>query len=136
MCAAPDTASRDVTTMVGHFLGSEPAQGYADFRARLGLTVVTLARTADPGVADRILTQVAAEVIEVGDGYAAREVLKYDKGQRGARLSGVQERALSAVVQSSGLGRGAIPEELLADFLAAVRTGEAVTARALTVPPA
>lgn len=83
MCVAPGTTGRDVTAMIGHFRGSEPIPGYADFRARLGLTVVTLANPADPGVAGRLLTQVAAEAIEADDGYAAREVLKYVRGRAG-----------------------------------------------------
>jgi hypothetical protein len=134
MCAVPGTTGRNITAMVEHFLGSEPMPGYADFRARLGLTMVTLARVPAPGTVGRILTQVAAEVIETGDGYAAREVLKYTRGEGGARLSDAQEQALSAIVQSSGLGRGAIPEELLADFLAAMRAGEVATGRALAIP--
>ncbi|MER5646980.1 hypothetical protein [Streptosporangium sp. NPDC002524] len=125
MCAAPNSAGRDITAMVGHFLGSEPTPGYADFRARLGLTVVTLATTADPDAAGRILAHVATEVIEAGDGYAAREVLKHTRSENGMRLSDAQDQALSAVVQSSGLGRGAIPTHLMADLLAAVTTSQA-----------
>ena len=134
MCAAPDSAGRDITAMVGHFLGSEPTPGYADFRARLGLTVATLVSTADPGVAGRVLDHVATEVIEAGDGYAAREVLRHTRSEDGTRLSGAQDRALSAVVRSSGLGRGAIPTRLMADLLTAVTTSEAAAFRALTDP--
>ncbi|GAA4185781.1 hypothetical protein GCM10022252_16730 [Streptosporangium oxazolinicum] len=134
MCAAPNSAGRDITAMVGHFLGSEPTPGYADFRARLGLTVVTLATTADPDAAGRILVHVATEVIEAGDGYAAREVLKHTRGKDGIRLSDAQDRALSAVVQSSGLGRGAIPTHLMSDLLAAVTTSQAAAFQALADP--
>ncbi|WP_322760613.1 hypothetical protein [Frankia sp. Cr2] len=58
-----------------------------------------------------------------GDGYAAREVLSHE-GFR-TRLTRAEQQALSAAVQSSGLGRGAIPADLMADLLSAVTMNEA-----------
>lgn len=68
MCAAVNgpSASQDITTMIERFDEQEPMPGYAFFRARLGLTVATLATlasTADPDAADRVLAKVAEEVI-------------------------------------------------------------------------
>jgi hypothetical protein len=47
------------------------------------------------------------------------------------RLTGAEERALAAAVQSSGLGSGAIPAHLQADLLTAVEISEAATTRDL-----
>jgi hypothetical protein len=90
--------------MVGHFLEQEPVLGYAVFRARLGLTVVTLASNADSKVADRVLAHVAAEATEAGDGYAARDVLGYLSTLTGS--TNVQREALSRLVSRSGQRSG------------------------------
>jgi hypothetical protein len=70
--------------------------------------------------------------VAAGDGYVARDVLAHD-GCR-ARLADTQELALSAAMQSSGLGHGAMPAYLMADLLAAVKMSETATARNLTTP--
>ncbi len=95
MCTDADgtSASRDITTMVEQFVEQEPMPGYAVFRAQLGLTVTTLASATDPDAANRVLAQAAEEVIKAGDGYAARDVLRYRSTQAG--LTGVQGTALS-----------------------------------------
>lgn len=45
MCTDPDgtSARRDITAMIGRFVGQEPMPGYAVFGAQLRLTVTTLA---------------------------------------------------------------------------------------------
>jgi hypothetical protein len=112
MCVDPNSAtvSREITTMIEHFLGHKPTPGYAVFRARLGLTVVTITSAADPDTAERVLAQVAAEAIEAGDGYAARDVLGYRSTL--TNLTDEQREALSALVTGSGLGSGTLPEPL------------------------
>ncbi|MGQ0777793.1 MAG: hypothetical protein ACT4NY_25855 [Pseudonocardiales bacterium] len=112
MCTDPDEAStcRDITAMIRHFRGHEPVPGYAVFRVQLGLTVTTLATATDPDAANLVLTQVAAEAIEAGDGYAARDVLRYRSPLTGP--TDVQRDALSELVASSGLGSGTIPQPL------------------------
>ncbi|MEU8039368.1 hypothetical protein [Streptosporangium sp. NPDC049078] len=131
MCSAPNDASisRDVTAMVGHFLGREPVPGYAVFRARLGLTVATLADVADADAADRVLAQVVAETVEAGDGYAARDVLGYRSPRIG--LTDVRREALSELVTRSGLGSGILPEPLLDSLINSTRIAKEALAASI-----
>ena len=76
--------------------------------------MTTLASATDPDAADRVLARVAEEVIKAGDGYAARDVLRYRSTQAG--LTGVQGKELSGLLTSSGLGSGTLPEPLLGEF--------------------
>ncbi|MGH4002100.1 MAG: hypothetical protein ACRDTJ_32065, partial [Pseudonocardiaceae bacterium] len=69
------------------------------------------------------------EVVMSGDGYAAREVLAH--GEFRTWLGDADERALAAAVQSSGLGGGVMPEDLISTLLAAVEMREATTVRHL-----
>lgn len=112
MCADTDSrsASRDVTAMIERFVEQQPLPGYAAFRAQLGLTVTTLASATDSDAASRVLAQVADEVIESGDGYATREMLRYPGTQ--ASVTGGQRAALAALLDASGLGAGTLPEPL------------------------
>ncbi|SDI20092.1 hypothetical protein SAMN05421505_1389 [Sinosporangium album] len=110
MCADRSSASagRSVAAMVEQFLGSVPLPGFAVFRARLGLTVATLVSSTASGAADRVHARVAEEVVESGDGYAARDVLT-----GGHPLSATHRQALTGLVASAGLGTGELPEPLL-----------------------
>ncbi|MEO3854507.1 hypothetical protein [Acrocarpospora sp. B8E8] len=128
MCTDPDktSAARNITTMIEHFLGSEPVPGYAVFRARLGLTVVTLASDADPAAAAHVLARVAREAIEADDGYAARDVLGYRSVL--IRLANVQREALSALVTSSGLGAGSVSAPLLDSLISSTKVAEVAMA--------
>ncbi|MFD0479886.1 hypothetical protein ACFQ0B_75915 [Nonomuraea thailandensis] len=125
MCAEPDgkAASQDVAAMVGQFFGDEPRPGFVVFRTRLGLTVATL---ADTSASSRVLAQLAVEVIESGDGYAARELLRH-RSLDG--VSDAQREALTDLVAVSGLESGALPAPLLASLTHSVKiAGEALTA--------
>jgi hypothetical protein len=114
MCAdANRTSARsNVTTMIGQFFGQQPIPGYAVFRARLGLAVATLASHTHPAAAKRVLAQVAAEVVEAGDGYAARDVLRCPSPTLPTELTDKQRAALTSLLVSSGLGSGTLPEPL------------------------
>ncbi|GAA1770710.1 hypothetical protein GCM10009734_94260 [Nonomuraea bangladeshensis] len=94
--------------MVEKFLGSAQLPGYAVFRARLGLTVATLASSTDAEAAYRVHSQAVEEVIESGDGYASRDILT------GVHpLSRMHQQALTRLMASSGLGTGELPQRLL-----------------------
>ncbi len=115
-CAIPDdTSRRDITTMITRFVEHQPMPGYAFFRAQLGLTVTTLAASIDPEAASRVLAQVADEVIESGDGYAAREMLRHHDTQ--ALVTDGQHAALTNLLAASGLGTGTMPEPLRQSLL-------------------
>lgn len=111
MCADTDgTPTReDIATMIRYFVEQHPMPGYAAFRAQLGLTITTLTATTDAHTARRVHGQVADEAIQAGDGYAAREVLRYQDTQA-VRLNDDQEQALTRLLISSGLGAGTLSE--------------------------
>jgi hypothetical protein len=134
MCADPDrpAVSQDITAMVEHFVEQEPVPGYAVFRARLGLTVVTLASTTDSKAADRVLAQVVAEAIETGDGYAARDVLGYLSTLTG--LTKVPHEALSRLVTCSGLGVGTLPGPLLDSLISSAEVAKEALAASILRP--
>lgn len=110
MCADADSrsASRDVTAMIERFVEQQPMPGYAAFRAQLGLTVATLTSATDSDAASRVLAQVADEVIESGDGYAARDVLRHREIEAG--VTDGQHTALTNLLDASGLGAGTLPD--------------------------
>ncbi|MGH3800268.1 MAG: hypothetical protein ACRDTD_09080 [Pseudonocardiaceae bacterium] len=122
-------ADSAVAAMVEHYLGLEPVPELIVFRTRLGLTVLDLAGGVEQPSAAQVTTRLVGEAVAAGDGYAARDVLTHD-GCR-ARLTGAEKRALSAAMQSSGLGSDALPTHLTADLLTAVEISEAATARGL-----
>ncbi|MFI6100785.1 hypothetical protein ACIA8G_34995 [Lentzea sp. NPDC051213] len=121
MCADPDSPSRpcDVTAMITRFVEHQPMPGYAVFRAQLGLSVTTLAGAVDSETASQVLAQVADEVIESGDGYAAREVLRHNDPQ--AQATDEQRAALTNLLNDSGLGNGTMPEPLRQSLLDSAR---------------
>ncbi|GAA3251195.1 hypothetical protein [Nonomuraea helvata] len=130
MCADPDTAaSQYVRSMVELFLSAKPAPDFMVFRARLGLTVATIASSSHPHTADQVHAQVAAEVIESGNGYAARDVLTNPRPLAG--VSEAHRRALTGIVAASGLRAGTIPAPLLDTLTTSVKTAGEMLASAV-----
>ena len=132
MCADAEgpSARRTVAAMVGDFVGQEPGPGYVVYRTQLGLTVATLASAIDSDASARIFAQVTDEAIRVGDGYAARDVLRY-RGAQAAGLTTEQERALYDLVDSSGLGAGTLAEPLLSSLLSSAQAAAEALAASL-----
>ncbi|MET8139884.1 hypothetical protein ABZU32_06185 [Sphaerisporangium sp. NPDC005288] len=128
MCAEPDGAatSRDAAAMVEQFLGHELMPGYVVFRTRLGLTVATLADTTK--AANHVHAQLAAEVIESEDGYAARDMLKHRPLDG---ISDAHRQALTGLMASSGLGAGALPSPLLDSLTYSAKTASEALAAAV-----
>ncbi|GLW08734.1 hypothetical protein Misp01_38640 [Microtetraspora sp. NBRC 13810] len=128
MCAEPrgTAANQNNKEMIEHFLEHQPLPGYAVFRARLGLTVATLASNTDITAANHVHAQVTTEVIESGDGYAARDALTH---RPPGSMSDAHREALASLVTSSGLGAGKLPAPLLNTLTCSARTAtEALTA--------
>lgn len=114
MCTEPtDPAmARRLTTAVARFDARTPMAGYASYRARLGLTIATLASSVRPEQVAALLTRIADEAISSADGYAARDVL----GFRILPASGMGEDRLSQLDRlraDSGLGIGTLPQPAL-----------------------
>ncbi|MGR6913614.1 hypothetical protein ACU635_05115 [[Actinomadura] parvosata] len=132
MCADSSRAatSQDTAAMVEHFLKHKPIPGYVVFRARLGLTVAILASSADAHAAKRVHAQMATEVIEAGDGYAARDVLTHHSPHL-ADVLDAQRQALTGLVASSGLGAGELPALLLDTLTCSAKTACEVLSAAL-----
>ncbi|MEQ4717943.1 hypothetical protein [Nonomuraea sp. B19D2] len=130
MCADPDTAvSQYVRSMVELFLSAKPAPDFMVFRTRLGLTVATIASSSHPHTAEEVHAQVAAEVIESGNGYAARDVLTHPDPL--ARVSEAHRQALSSIVAASGLRAGTIPAPLLDTLTTSVKAAGEMLASAV-----
>ncbi|MFI9598105.1 hypothetical protein [Nonomuraea sp. NPDC052265] len=129
MCTEPSSTApdQDVTSMVVQFLADKPKPGYAVFRARLGLTVATLAADVDPGMASLVHDHAATEVLTSGDGYAARDILTNRHPLEG--VSGGRRQALARLVESAGLGSKRLPAPLLDSFTCSAKAAsEALTA--------
>ncbi|RJQ77836.1 hypothetical protein D5S17_14625 [Pseudonocardiaceae bacterium YIM PH 21723] len=115
LSAGPDAS---VDAMITRFHEHRPVVGYAFFRAQLGLSVAALADRVDQDAAARVLSQNISEAIESGDGYVAREVLRF--GETQSRATESQRSALSDLVARAGLGAGAIPGHLRQSLLESV----------------
>ncbi|WP_197672119.1 hypothetical protein [Alloactinosynnema sp. L-07] len=132
LCTESDSRSthQDAVAMIAHFVEHQPMAGYAVFRAQFGLTVTTLADAVDPETAGRLLAQVTDEVIESGDGYAAREVLRSSN----TPATGKQLAALVDLVTTSGLGTGTLPEPVQRSLLDSTETAAQVLRVTLRQP--
>ncbi|MFG2402561.1 hypothetical protein [Streptomyces lydicus] len=112
----------------------ERSAGLAVFLTRLGLSVIDLAGSREPGIAIRIATSLLEETIEVGDGYAARDVLTHFGGTE--YMTDQQAVRLQGIVEGCALGGGAIPEDLRMNLLTALKTSESVITRVLAATSA
>ncbi|GAA3252890.1 hypothetical protein [Nonomuraea helvata] len=125
-------ADREAALMIERYLAGSPEPGHAVFRARLGLAVVDLTTCAAPARVHPAYTRLVEDALDSADGYVAREVLAHD----GCRsfLDHVDEKALTSAAESAGLGIGSIPDQLMADLLAAVERSETAIERVLDTP--
>jgi hypothetical protein len=118
-----------VADMVAQYLDLEQAAGPHVSHVRLGLAVIDLAGALDPPAARRIARCLVRQVMAVGDGYAARAIITHALCR--AHVTDGEERALSVTVQAAGLDQGEVPDQLMADLMAAVGTSESAVARHL-----
>ncbi|MDH6110202.1 hypothetical protein P3T36_004866 [Kitasatospora sp. MAP12-15] len=94
------------------------------FHTRLMLSVVDAAgRSGHPGVRSHA-AELVDRVLEVGDGYAARDVLVHDGCA--VLMTARQRQALTEVVDACALDRQALPPELNGDLLASLDRAETV----------
>jgi hypothetical protein len=118
MCTEPtDTLmAHHLATAIERFAARSPMAGCTSYRARPGLTIyrarpgltiATLASTVRPELATQLLGQIADEVIDAADGYAAREALGFREPIEG--ITEHQHGNLSRLVAESGLGLGTLP---------------------------
>ncbi|WP_419707966.1 hypothetical protein [Promicromonospora sp. NFX87] len=103
LAAEPDDRADAAAVMIETFQRSAPAAHLAAYRARYGITVTRLAHTTGHQFAS-IARQAAAEAIAVGDGHAARELLRTVAGC----LSRKDIATLERKVTRAGLRGGAL----------------------------
>ncbi|MFC7219670.1 hypothetical protein ACFQLX_16085 [Streptomyces polyrhachis] len=121
----PRAAARAVL----HYLESVPEPGLIVFRTRLALTCRTLTATAHPDITDKLTHPLIREVLESGDGYAAREVLRHRAVRHHLKPS--ETARLIHTVRTAGLGPNAMPDELRRTLLEAARLSAGVVSRAV-----
>ncbi len=96
--------------MISAYRQLDPSAHPPVFQARLGLTVIdTAAATGYPGALG-LARKVIGDAVQVGDGYAAREILAHP-GCR-AILTRKQEHDLTGTFTASGLGQQPLPTDL------------------------
>ncbi|MEU9885339.1 hypothetical protein [Sphaerisporangium sp. NPDC051011] len=129
-CLAALTGNDNGNTarMVDNYLaiGGPPAQ--VVFRTRLGLAVLDL---TDDRFAPLLAHTIETDVRQSRDAYAAREILAHTGCA--SFIPASTSRALTRLVDSSGLGAGTIPSEILDQFTLAMTTAEASLSEALSV---
>jgi hypothetical protein len=86
-------------------------EGYAYYRARYGAAVTVIARARRHPSAPEIAARAATEAVELGDGYAAQEVLRHPAVTDA--VSGEVRDALDRIVESAGLSGNALTGRLL-----------------------
>ncbi|HEX8343330.1 MAG TPA: hypothetical protein VF657_01120 [Actinoplanes sp.] len=135
MCTRPGGANneRHLETALVHYRARGPMPGYASYRARLGLTIVTLSSHVRVDTAAALLRQVADEAIASLDGYAARDVLGSLEPTN--RITDRQHAQLTAIATESGLGQP-LPDPAKRQVVCATARAEAVLDAALKGAPA
>jgi hypothetical protein len=119
-----------LTAAVARYDGSNGTANYASYRARLGLTIATLANNISASTATALLTRVAENAISSADGYAARDVLGFRDPVEG--ITEAQRCNLRRLAAEAGLGIGTLPESLLQRLTATSDEAAAVLDAALT----
>jgi len=132
MCADGHQVSELAARLADGFTAAEPVPGYAVYRARLGLIIVTLAAGPGPAAATRTARTVAAEAIASADGNAAREILQHQHASRW--LPPTQLQSLRSILDAAGLAAGSIAEPFRSELLAAAAVAEGQLRAALRSP--
>lgn len=113
--ANPRTA-RHLATAMKRLTLPATATNYASYRARLGLTIATLASATRPDVATQLLNRTAQQAIDTGDGYAARDILGFQEPLHG--ITTEQYAELRRIATATGLGSGELPEAVIHEITA------------------
>ncbi|MGH3823562.1 MAG: hypothetical protein ACRDRA_12150, partial [Pseudonocardiaceae bacterium] len=119
---AGDDIEQDAAAMLDHalWLVEQAEPSTAVFRTRVGLTALDLTDRCDCAQVPRLRAALIAAAS--ADAYAAREALAHPVLR--PTMTTVQEQAMVALVEASGLGRGAIPQELLDNLMTSLALAE------------
>ncbi|WP_125618150.1 hypothetical protein [Actinomadura sp. WAC 06369] len=127
------TATSAKATKIEEYLALDAKPELVTFRTRVALTAIDLSGDAAYHGEDQMVHRVVDEALDLGDGYAAREILRHPRS--GKQLTETQAKLLSAVTTSAGLGSGHVPAQLLEVLIGAVEKSQHVTASALATLP-
>ncbi|MGW0557304.1 hypothetical protein ACWDZ6_24525 [Streptomyces sp. NPDC002926] len=120
--------------LVDTYLSHEASPGRTVFDIRLGLTALDAVASSQHPRARSLVEDLVRRTTEVGDGYAAREVLAHPLFIALATDRQVQD--CDDLVRTCGLEAGALQDELYRDLSAALDSSEVVITRSLTAATA
>ncbi|MEH1124852.1 hypothetical protein [Micromonospora sp. CPCC 206061] len=123
----------NVEMMVTRYRSLRPEPTLAVFRTRLGLAIIDAINKPDDPMTRNIARDLIREVLDYGDGYAARDVLSHHSSV--AVGTSDQAHGLSTVVEASGLGRP-LPELAIHRLETALATSKAVIVNSLSATAA
>jgi hypothetical protein len=126
MCGSRSAIADPDTLITQYYLLDRSAPGLAVFHTRLGLSFIDALGTVDNPNAYRVATQLISHATAAQDGYVARDLLAHSGCH--SLLTGIEERELTALVETCALDRGSIPVALLRDLTTALASAEAVMA--------
>ncbi|MGH3735015.1 MAG: hypothetical protein ACRDT6_05265 [Micromonosporaceae bacterium] len=129
LCAEPNNSAIHRTDALKRYRRLVPKPPLAVFQTRLGLSVLDAIGGAEHPAARDLAAHLVTQVIATRDGYIARDLLAHDGCV--ALINDDQARDIAAALDTSGLGRQAIPSQLRANLSAALATSAAVLAREL-----
>jgi hypothetical protein len=125
LCTAPDVRNGGAALdrMLKAFWNDRLRPEYIVFHTRAGLAVAALAQPTDPKAASLVLEHAVDRALRIGDGYAAREILRHHRAAPFLRPD--RQIALNALVEGAGLNSGAIPDQLRRVLLESAETAAA-----------
>jgi len=115
------------TTLVDRYLALDGTPNQVVLRIRLGLTILDL---TDGKPHLRLATAIQDDALRTKDAYAARDILAHPACA--SLISSPAHDMLTGLLESSGLGSGTMPRELLDQLTTMTMTAEATLATALT----
>ena len=130
LAAEPTDRAEAAATMIATFQHSAPTADLAAWRARYGIAVTRLAQATGNPYAG-IARQLAAEAIRVGDGHAARDLLRHVAGC----LSRKDIATLERNVTRAGLRPGALTGHNLSRLRLTTERATAILQTTLRRPP-
>lgn len=136
LCRPPDhrPTEREIDSLLASCHQLDFQDNLVVFHTRLALAVVdSTARRRHPGVQNHAMT-LANRIQDIGDGYAARDVLAHDDCV--ALLTEDQIAGLTKTLNACALGQGTIPAELHTDLQTALSNSEAVILQTLSAQSA
>jgi hypothetical protein len=132
LCRPLDSSptDREITQVLASCHQLDYQENLVVFHTRLVLSIVDMAGPRGHSRVRNEAEELVDRILDLGDGYAAREVLGHDATV--ALLTEQQMKGLAETVNACALGQGTIPAGLRADLLSALSASEDVILRTLS----